>query len=73
MGNSKKAAKFPRYDKVKEKYGAAIDRFLKEYGDEMNYANAQPFLAKAGIDVSKPKYNVRVLHYRRHHKPTKNK
>lgn len=71
MGNSKKAAKFPRYDNFKENYGAAIDKFLKEYGDGMNYVDAQRFLVEKGIKVSEVKYIARVLHFRRENLPLK--
>lgn len=49
-----------------------IDAFLKENGDSLKYKEAREKL-KDKTDFSKSKYNARVLHYRRNHKPAKNK
>lgn len=49
-----------------------IDAFLKENGDSLKYKEAREKL-KDKMDFSKSKYNAWVLHYRRNHKPTKNK
>jgi len=71
MGKLRKPAKFPRYNGIKEKYGTAIDDFLKEYGDRMNYADAQPFLKKKGINISETTYAAGVFHYRIGNSPLK--